>query len=253
MPNPIIYEQPLNERMRTLLRLEHLFSQTRQALDNNSAWHRQAIAGMIEVLSLLERADLKTEFFKEIDRLSGVLNKLKQKPDVNQKTLDNLLDMLKEHSTTLRQTAGRLGDGLRSNELLNIVRPRLAIPGGTCSFDVPAFHFWLSQPAKHRHDALETWYEQFFPIETTVTLLLNIIRHSAYEEEAVATAGYFQKMLETNTPCQMIRIKLNDHSVFPEISGGKHRVSVRFLTQGPELQPIAKQEDIAFTLGCCII
>ena len=64
----IVYEQPLNERMRTLLRLEHLFDQTNHALKESSAWdHRRAVSGIIEILSLLERADLKTEFIKEID------------------------------------------------------------------------------------------------------------------------------------------------------------------------------------------
>jgi cell division protein ZapD len=254
MSNPIVYEQPLNERMRTLLRLEHLFSQTNHALQAESAWdHRQAISSIIEILSLLERADLKTEFIKEIDRLSGVLNKLKQQPDVDQATLDDLLGTLREHYVTLHQTTGRLGDALRTNELVNIVRQRLAIPGGTCGFDLPAFHYWLGQPASRRKEALEAWYDLFSPIETTVGLLLDIVRQSAYEEKVHAPSGYFQKALETHTPCQLVRVTLNGTPVFPEISGGKHRISIRFLEQDDHLHPVPKQDDVQFLLGCCVI
>ncbi|MFI4957062.1 MAG: cell division protein ZapD [Gammaproteobacteria bacterium] len=254
MSDPIVYEQPLNERMRTLLRLEHLFNQTNHALKANSSWdHRQAIAGIIEILSLLERADLKTEFMKEIDRMSAVLNKLKQQPDVDQQALDKLLTTLREHHYTLQHTTGRLGDALRTNELVNVVRQRLAIPGGTCGFDLPAFHFWLSQTMHTRKESLENWYRQFGPIESTVSLLLDIVRQSAYEEKVHAPGGYFQKALETNTPCQLVRVTLHGVSSFPEISGGKHRISIRFLTQDDHLHPVPRQDDVHFTLGCCVI
>ncbi len=258
MPAPIVYEQPLNERMRTLLRLEHLFSQTEHALKADSPWdHRQAISGIIEMLSLLERADLKTEFIKEIDRISSVLNKLKQQANVDQPTLDQLLETLHKHYTTLHHTTGRLGDTLRTNELVNIVRQRLAIPGGTCCFDLPAFHYWLAQPVQLRKESLERWYSLFAPIEAIVGLLLDIIRQSAYEEKVHAPAGYFQKTLETHTPCQLVRVTLNGAPVFPEISGGKHRISIRFLTQpltGDEYShPVPQQDDISFLLSCCVI
>lgn len=250
----ITYEQPLNERMRTLLRLEHLFNQTNHALKENTAWdHRQAVAGIIEILSLLERADLKTEFMKEIDRISSVLNKIRQQPNVDQPALDALLSTLREYHLTLQHTTGRLGDALRTNELVNVVRQRLAIPGGTCGFDLPAFHFWLSQPAHTRKEALEQWYKLFGPIESTVHLLLDIVRQSAYEEKVHAPGGYFQKALETHTPCQLVRVTLNGTPAFPEISGGKHRISIRFLAQDDHLHPVPQQDDVHFTLGCCVI
>lgn len=250
----IVYEQPLNERMRTLLRLEHLFNQTNHALKESSAWdHRLAVSSIIEILALLERADLKTEFIKEIDRISAVLTKIRQQPDVDQTALDKLLHTLREYHHTLHHTTGRLGDGLRANELVNIVRQRLAIPGGTCGFDLPGFHFWLSQSSHQRQADLEEWYGLFGPIESTVHLLLEIIRKSAYEEKVHASAGYFQKALETHTPCQLVRVTMNGTPAFPEISGGKHRISIRFLTQDDHLHPVPRQDDVHFILGCCII
>ena len=98
-----------------------------------------------------------------------------------------------------------------------------------------------------------SWYGLFGPIESTVHLLLNVVRQSAYEEKAHAPAGYFQKALETQTPCQLIRVTMHGTPAFPEISGGKHRISIRFLTQDDHLHPVPQQDDVHFVLGCCVI
>ena len=42
MTKPVIYEQPLNERVRTFLRLEHLFCQTDYTLRGFSVWDSRA-------------------------------------------------------------------------------------------------------------------------------------------------------------------------------------------------------------------
>lgn len=249
-----IYEQPLNERMRTLLRLEHLFSQLHFHLAKDSEWdNRRCITTLIDTLNLLERADLKTELIKELDRLTVVLTKLKQQPHVNDVRLNKTLSELTALNQHLQNTAGRLGDDLRKNELIAAVKHRIAIPGGSCSFDLPSFHYWLLQPNKVRHAQLKEWTEALSSTENTVTTLLGIIRDSAYQEKELAKQGFFQKTLEAQSPCQLIRVELSDQLAFPEISGSKHRISIRFLTHDDNQKPVQTQEDVPFALGCCIL
>lgn len=250
----LIYEQPLNERMRMLLRLEHLFDQLHHYLEGESSWdNRKTITTLIDILNLLERADLKTELMKELDRLTASLTRLKSQPDVDTHQLDNILDNLQHHHDLVKHIPGRLGDDLRFDMLIGAVKQRIAIPGGSCCFDLPAFHYWLAQPNNERNKQLRTWAQVIQPIESTIRLLLELIRSSAYTESAVAKGGFYQKMLEASVPCQIIRVRMNGDPAFPEISGGKHRISIRFLSPDETHKADVLQKEIHFEIGCCII
>jgi cell division protein ZapD len=250
----LIYEQPLNERMRMLLRLEHLFDQLNHYLMGDSAWdNRKTITTLIDILNLLERADLKTELMKELDRISASLIRLKAQPDVDVNQLDNILNDLQHHHDIVKHIPGRLGDELRTDLLISSVKQRMAIPGGSCCFDLPAFHYWLAQPPLDRNKQLKQWSKVLEPIEGTVRLLLELIRSSAYTETVTAKGGFYQKMLEASIPCQIIRIRMNGDPAYPEISGGKHRISIRFLSLDDAHKTDVLQKEIHFEIGCCII
>ena len=70
MQNSVVYEQPLNEKMRTLLRLEFLFQQGRHYAVGESAWDsRAAISTLLDIQGILMgRTDLKGDLIKEMDR-----------------------------------------------------------------------------------------------------------------------------------------------------------------------------------------
>ena len=56
----IVYEQPLNERMRAFLRLEFLFRQARHHLNGRTAYEtRAALSSLIDVLAILNRGDAR--------------------------------------------------------------------------------------------------------------------------------------------------------------------------------------------------
>ena len=70
----IIYEQPLNERIRAFLRLEFLFAQSAQHLRDDSQWgSRCTLSSLLDILSIFGRTDLKTEVLKELERHSSTL------------------------------------------------------------------------------------------------------------------------------------------------------------------------------------
>ncbi|MGH8569151.1 MAG: cell division protein ZapD, partial [Gammaproteobacteria bacterium] len=65
----VTYEQPLNERMRAFLRLEHLFGALwGKVAGVSESDSRAAIAAIIDVTDLLWRSDIKGDLIKEIER-----------------------------------------------------------------------------------------------------------------------------------------------------------------------------------------
>ena len=250
----IVYEQPLNERIRTFLRLEFLFKQARAHTYKHTVWDsRAALSAIFDLVSLFGRADIKTEIIKELERHTGFLERLAANPEVNSSKLEevlNELDLLIDRLHVL-QTSEL---DLRGNEFLTSIRQRSAIAGGCCDFDLPAYHFWLSQPEEKRILDLQSWLEPFDTIHRSLTLILRLIRDSAHQTQEIAQGGFYQKSADTNAVCQLVRVITDgDSPYFPEISGGKHRFTIRFMA--PALKERAAQvtEDVSFTLSCCLL
>ena len=252
----IHYEQPLNERIRTFLRLEFLFRQTSRYLAGNSEWDsRNTLHSLLEIMHIFGRADLKTEAMKELDRHIQSLAKLEQNPNVDRSLLVGILDELDRLIDQLHAINGQIISTLKKNEFLSAIMQRSAIPGGTCDFDLPEYHFWLQQPAEQRTRDLSGWLHHFDSIAEAIQLILRLTRDSAVMRPEEAPGGFFQKTLDPNLPCQMVRVAVPAGTpYFAEISGGKHRFTVRFL-EVPVIgeRPLQTRQDVPFSLGCCII
>ncbi|MFO7602299.1 MAG: cell division protein ZapD [Gammaproteobacteria bacterium] len=255
MDNLITYEQPLNERIRTLMRLEHLFQQAAYTLRGYSVWDSRAtLASLIDIMDILGRVDLKTELFKELERLQAALAKVSGKAGVDEEQLQSILNQLEKAQTGLQQTSGQLGQALKEEELISNLRQRSSLAGGNCHFDLPNYHFWLQQPPEVRIDILEGWFEQLATVQQAVTLVLGIIRESNVPRTVVAEQGFYQQNLDTQFPHQLIRISIDSElPYFAEISAGKHRLTIRFLEPRSKARPLQAEQDVRFQLTCCAI
>lgn len=252
----IIYEQPLNERIRTFLRLEFLFSQASQHLYDNSVWgSRNTLTSLLDILSIFGRTDLKTEVLKELERHSATLSRLESNPDVDHGRLKKELAGLATLGRKLHETSGPIAADLKTNEFLSSIQQRVAIPGGTCDFDLPSFHFWLQQPAKQRTRDLANWLNRFEAIAEAIQAILRLVRESATLKPVTAEAGFFQKTLDANHPCLLVRAAVERNlPYYAEISGGRHRFTVRFMQASVEDGHVRQAtEDIPFQLECCVI
>ena len=250
------YEQPVNERMRAFLRLEHLFAKIDFGAGAQDTWsNRAALLGLIELTTMLSRSEIKGELIKELDRHLQTLESLSADPRVDRERLTDIGQQLAGRLTALKKQDVAFGHELRSNELINAVRQRSAIPAGTCDFDIPALHFWLAQPAARRSHDLGRWLSHYGLVRAAVDLCMSLVRQSATFSHETATAGFFQMTLDGAQPCQLIRVAIpTDSTCFTEISAGKHRFTVRFMEQGAAEQR-AKQaaHDVDFTLHCCTL
>ena len=254
MPEKIIYEQPLNERIRTFLRLEFLFTRLDHALKyNDELNNRNAIDTLLSLLSVFERNDLKQEIIKELERLVSTLSALENTPGVDKRALNDLLDELDQILDSLHLSKLAIGQALRENDFLYSIRQRASIPGGSCDFDLPAYHFWLRHtPYETRKQQLVNWLNQFSNMRAAIEISLRLIRGSTEFKPATALAGFFQQSLDSNLPNQIIRVQvMNDSSYYPEISGGKHRFTVRLMHFDINQRAKQEAENIDFSLSIC--
>lgn len=256
LPGWVCYEQPLSERVRTMLRLEFLFARGRGALQGDDVWSsRTTVDCLIDILAVLGRADLKKDLIKELERHALTLDSLSRNPNVDPQRLSEIQSRVGELLGRLKGSELGFGHALRNNELFNAVRQRSSIPAGTCDFDLPAYHHWLQLDPERRREDLAAWIGGFDLLHDATRLCLKLVRESGVSSEETAVGGMFQRTLETNTPCQMIRVCVPESiGDFPEISAGRHRFTVRFMRQPePEERPTQASEDVHFRLTCCVI
>ncbi len=252
----LTYEFPLNERMRTLLRVEFLFQQFMHDVKLNHACQtRSAIHALMDIVNLLERTDLANELIKEMDRQLGHLQRLSDTPSINRNTLSTVIEKLQYFINFLQPIASRLDAPFTENEFLNSIRQRLVIPGGTCSFDLPQYHYWLNLNYETRLETLNNWLGPIKTLQESVFYLLGLIRQSGIPKKEIASSGLFQKSLNPVQPTQLIRVSLNGHlNLYPEVSGSKHRISIRMLSTDLQKGSASQtKEEIEFDLTCCAI
>ncbi len=252
----ITYEYPLNERMRTFLRLEFLFANLAHGIRGDSPCDtRCAVMAILDIKALLSRSDIRSELQKELDRLQTSLERLQTSPNVDKQLLGPLLDKADALSQRLREAPTGLAPAIRDNEFLTAIEQRAGVLGGTCAFDLPGYHLWLESPASERRARLRDWQEAFTLLEDGIGLVLEVLRGSADPARETAPGGCFQAMLEHHTPYQLLRLLLPaDSRHYPEISGSRHYVNIRFLQQ-PEQgeRPQQVDSDVTFTLERCVI
>lgn len=255
MRHPVTYEHPLNERVRNLLRLEFLFRQAQHCQNADTSWDSRLFVGtLIDILAVLSRSDLKTEIIKELERQQNGLARLREKSEVDQEQLGQVLKNLEALRCAIHATSGSLGQELRDNEFLTSIRQRSSIPGGTCDFDLPAYHQWLSRTVEERKADQQRWLETLKLTRQGVDLLLKLIRNSGTPREEIGTAGGYQRNLETEIPYQMLRISVDpEFPYFVEVSGGKHRFTIRFMERTADGRPQQTNRDVPFRLACCAL
>lgn len=250
----ISYEYPLNERIRTLLRLEDLYRKLGQFSDGEAPHeHHVALMTLFEILEVASRADLKVDLMQELERQRQTLISFRNNPDISIDALSGALYEIEQASSSLLSMAGKIGQYLRENEWLMAIRSRAAIPGGVCEFDLPSYHYWLNRDASLRRADLSGWINPMIPIRDGIAIVLRLLRASGMPEPFVARSGLYQLTM-TGRTAQMLRIRVPLHeAVVPEISANKFALNVRFLLPETLSRPRLANRDIDFDLTFCTL
>jgi cell division protein ZapD len=255
LPDTTIFEHPLNEKCRTWLRLSHLFEQFEFHLPHGEEWHaRAAVTALLDIANVLARADIKSELLKELERNRQSLSRMAGSPGVDSDRLEHILQDLRQTCQGVREISGQLGQALRGNEFLNAIVQRSSIAGGGFDFDLPQYHYWLRMPQQERSLQLDDWRHEVSAVQNAVELLLKLIRNSAVPAQELATSGFYQKSLSSSVKAQLLRVGIpSAGGLYAEISGSKHRFSIRFMDCRDWQHPTQTDRDVPFTLSTCLI
>lgn len=249
----ILYEYPFNERIRTYLKLEHLFERLEILLKRNDPIdHHHAIQTIFEVMDVGSRSDMKSDVLKDIDRHKAQLNAYRGNPAISEPLLDEAIARLDHSFHLLSSTPGKTGQGLLDIDWLMSLRGRMSIPGGTCEFDLPAYHHWRHFGPEQRKQDLRQWASTITPLGDAIAQLMRMMRESGAPQKVVTTNGLFKQSLPLGRPFQLMRLQIHpDTGLIPEISGNRMLFTVRMMKQidGDRLQ--ATNEDAAFELTLC--
>lgn len=249
----LLYEFPFNESVRTLLRVEHLFDRLDQLVQRDAALdHHFALATLFEIVELALRTDIKGELMKELDRQRAQYNAYRGNPAVSQGALDEVCGQLDRAFGDLNALQGKPGAQLFAHEMLNGLKSRLGIPGGTCQFDLPTYHAWQQGSAAQRRQDLLQWMAPVRPLAQAVALLLSLLRESGVPHKVAAQHGQFQQSLNSHKPHQLLRLRIaQDLGLVPEISGHRLMVSIRLLRADAEGRYKLAHEDVPLELSLC--
>jgi len=107
------YEFPLNEKVRTLLRLEDLFARMAHFSEREHRMdHHAALIPCLRYLKWPAAPILKSELLQELERQKRALSSLHNNPDIVEDALEAVLADIDAASANLHSTIGKIGQGL---------------------------------------------------------------------------------------------------------------------------------------------
>lgn len=248
--NSAIYEHPLNERVRVLMRLELLFG----LLDGHKdVSDRVGIQSFFSVLfnciEVLERNDIRPTLSFYLDILEKNMVRWSAHPDIYDENLQsNLEQAVKlQHQVS---TMNKVCNDLKEDKFLASLRQRFSIAGGSCCFDLPQLDYWCNKPIEQRQLDVDEWINIVKPLRQALDFTLHFLRELGPFEDKSAINGFYQD--SCSNQISLIRVKYDaDLGVFPMVSGSKHRYTITFMVPDKVLVKTGVDDTIEFGLSTC--
>lgn len=251
---PMEFEHPLTERIRTFLRIELLNQQACfHADDTTELGARAALSSLLDILNLFRRGDVRMEVIKELELQRQNLASYIREPDVDHDLLEGNLEDIKELQSRIGDSGTVFPNLLKESPFLFNINHRSSIPGGTCIFDLPDYGYWLKLPHDERAEQYQAWLRSFAPISDAVTHIMWLIRQTSQPLERTVESGLYQTNLQGDARPRLIRVLLPvAGGIYPEISAGKQRFTLRFVHwRGTDERPVPVQSPVTFLLALC--
>jgi len=245
----ILYEHPLNERIRNYLKLEQLFAQVNHYVSKNILINHQTFFNaLFAILNTLERSDIKGDLIKELEKVQQNLVIWSQAPGIDVSAIEDNLRKTVILISQLKLNTQRWYQ-LKEDKLLASLKQRFAIQGGSCSFDLPQLQFWLHQPIKEIEADIQRWLDLLANIKQSLSLSLKFIRQRADFVRINTDSGFYQNSGEG---LLLLRIKIpSDAQHYPCVSGNKRRYSIRFMLPSEKNGQRYSTTATQFELACC--
>ena len=248
------FEHPLTERIRTFLRIELLNQQACfHADDTSELGARAALSSLLDILNLFRRGDVRMEVIKELEKQRQILASFIREPNVDRDLLEGNLENIKSLQSRVGDSGAVFPNLLKESQFLFNINHRSSIPGGTCVFDLPDFGYWLKLPHDERCQDYDAWLESFAPISDAVSYILWLTRQTCQPMQRTVESGLYQTNLQGDASPSLIRVLLPvETGIYPEISAGKQRFTLRFFHwRGTDTRAVQVKDPVTFLLALC--
>ncbi|WP_206485032.1 cell division protein ZapD [Thalassotalea sp. G2M2-11] len=245
----VLYEHPLNERIRSYLKLEQLYAQASDCFSSNIELSQQVFfSALFAIIDTLERNDIRGVLIKDLEKLEQNLVLWSRSPEIDDQALEeniketvSLLCLLKSPTQQWTQ--------LKEDKFLTGLKQRYAMQGGTASFDVPQLKYWLNQPIDTIKADVAMWLSQLDQIFSALALVLKFLRQRAEFETIYTEKGFYQ---DTGEGIFLLRIKVDSNAhYYPTVSGNRFRYSIRFMMPCQESGRKYCDQPIQFQIARC--
>ncbi len=229
----IIFQLATHFLPKIALRLECLYQTIYQACEEvHPVIHHYALKNIIEIISLIEKPELKSRFLKEFMRIEHTLNKS------NTIISPELYDSLYIQIQILIHVVGGFGENIHHDPFLQSVRFSQPMHNNDCEMYTPQLILWLeSDPSLRQHNFLH-WLENLKTLHSTVCLYLSLLRHTAKFDKIDMFSGFYQRSLPTRNSCHLILLRIDkSFGIVPQMQLGHHGLSLR-LCEGSTMQEI---------------
>ena len=242
-----VYEHPLHERARLLLRMESVFAQVQRIHEGDL---RQALRSYNELLDFCSRPELRLDLILELERLGQSLSIWSQSPEVDERPLQAWQFRINQQLKLLREHREAFGELLRHQEIIQLARGRMGVAGGLADCDLPLLAFWSQQAPERAKILLGGWEKGLELLQHSVDLILALLRDSCAWSLVDAQEGRYGSALDPRRPPSLIRLEIaDDMDCYPKISGGIHRFHIQWLQWLDQGAGRAIESTITFRLG----
>lgn len=245
----ILYEHPLNERIRNYLKIEQLFTQSTDALRQSMVMsHNLFFPSLFSIIDNLDRGDIRGDLIKDLEKLEQSLVIWSRIPDVDDKLITSNLNKTTTLSSQLKK-AYPAWLILKNDKFLMTLKQRFSIQGGSSLFDLPQLQHWLNQTSEVINNECQQWLSHLQQIDEAITLILTFIRQQAHFETIESESGFYQ---DNGEGLKLLRIKVSKNTDrYPTVSGNRYRYSIRFMSPCAENGRKYSKQAISFQLARC--
>ena len=227
------------------LKLESLINSIIDAQrETHPVIHQHALQSCNEVLTIVEKPELKSRFLKEFLRIEHLLNRSHTK--INNDLYDSLFQQIQCLSHMNQNFASALSEDL----FLTATRLNQSTSSQTLSDFCPQLQFWIEVNPTVRQEMIEKWLDAFHPLYKTVSTYLTILRQSALFTSIKLDRGFYQQALPPAHNCHLIAVKLDKlYGAIPKINLGHFGLSIRLFHV--ETMCELRDEQVEIELALC--
>ena len=243
-----LYEEPVQEKIRKFIKIEFLLNKIYyfKGKDNKSENYISLLA-LCELYEILSRSDIKSELIREIETQNSYFQSIKEMPQADSSKLNSVLEKQNILLKLIYSNEVNYLDHLGRDILFKTILKNCFTQLQPASID-----FWLSRDILIRETQIDLWLEPLIFIKRSIDFILEVVRKSGRFEDRMAEKGFFIEKLDPKKNVLLIRVTLtSDLYYYPQISVGKQRLTIMFMTKDDKNNLVPYQEDLSFILTTC--